>query len=583
MYPSLNDLYAPYNKHTTLPKQHDRFVNGTKKNRDRQLEVFLQLGPGANLSPLVWAALKALSAVLNWSRRGENDTPFEHAGGYHVRKPFPGMILSNYTETNHFGGGILLQTDNGELPNNYVAVTSHLDGNKMSNMAARLLYQRLEDDALPAVTVDVSFVLKGEEKDELPERAMATIRLVNVDVANIALAEWDSDVKGDPKSTSHKLLRRLCSVKELIPEHPEEEEKIIRPGWVNWIESSAEFFLPSRRLRVQTEGLEEKPEEFDEDNMDSVDINLIEEPYRAGVLALGDVLDGVTVPVRSEGFSTTTTPQEPSPTCTNRPLLLSPISTTSAAVGAHADPPGSNVSVLKNFNRYDLRRFYVACGLDLKSTAVRMVETAAWRGTTFPIDRRECRIELQSGQLFHQGRDKNSHPVFYFQSMLLGPWRKDVNATISAVLYRLEMYFQYLAINDPDFKCTVIILSGEPLPNFQNNTPLHTGANPRVDSGETYCMHSNMTLLHTLIKLLSRHYPERLANVFLIPGKKGSGFLLNALGGSFSLRSYISDKRTRYKVKILSHSTELLQYVEKDQLVTFLGGSAPIVPEAFEF
>ena len=96
------------------------------------------------------------------------------------------------------------------------------------------------------------------------------------------------------------------------------------------------------------------------------------------------------------------------------------------------------MSLLLLITRGEVRRHYVASGCNMKKAAIRIVETAAWRGQTFPIDQRICRIELQSGQFFQQGSDFAGRPVFYFRNMGLGPWRKDCNASVAAVLHRLE-------------------------------------------------------------------------------------------------------------------------------------------------
>lgn len=66
--------------------------------------------------------------------------------------------------------------------------------------------------------------------------------------------------------------------------------------------------------------------------------------------------------------------------------------------------------VLKGFSDDDIRRHFVAANRDLKETAVRITESAAWRGLMFPIDTRKCQIELASKQFFWQGIDRQGNP-----------------------------------------------------------------------------------------------------------------------------------------------------------------------------
>jgi hypothetical protein len=262
----------------------------------------------------------------------------------------------------------------------------------------------------------------------------------------------------------------------------------------------------------------------------------------------------------------------------------------------------------------------------LKTAAIRIVESAAWRGVTFPVDIRVCRIELQSGQFFQYGRDKEGNPVFYFRNMCMGPWRKDVNAVIFAILHRLEASMKRLALQKPDVRCTLVVLMGSPVSEMVSENynqgrvskddesiqseststtrnsqrsrksakmkkkqvnalgsdqsslnPFSIGANPRIDySGEDYQVHTNFALVQRLNEVLSRHYPERLAKALIVPS---SGWIKTL--GTFGLRAYVSAPKTRSRVFMLGSSHDLRKYVEEDELVTFVGGRAFVPPEAF--
>lgn len=89
--------------------------------------------------------------------------------------------------------------------------------------------------------------------------------------------------------------------------------------------------------------------------------------------------------------------------------------------------------VLKEFSTNDVRRFLVESNGKIKVAVARLTSTALWRREVFPVDIRKCRVELQSGQIFSYGEDYDGHPVFFFRNMCLGPWRKNAEATVSAV------------------------------------------------------------------------------------------------------------------------------------------------------
>lgn len=99
--------------------------------------------------------------------------------------------------------------------------------------------------------------------------------------------------------------------------------------------------------------------------------------------------------------------------------------------------------ILDEFRAEDVRRFLVDSNGKVKLAVSRLASTALWRREVFPIDIKQCRVELQSGQLFSYGQDNEGCPVMYFRHMCLGPWRKNTDATISAVgpisLYRHEL------------------------------------------------------------------------------------------------------------------------------------------------
>ena len=631
----------------SLPKSVDpsfdilwkKFQTGDKGFRDRRLELFIQLGPGSNLSPIVWAFLKAASFFLTWSKRREPTIPFESGG---ERTPFPGMTMSKYMETTHFGGS--LQSDMN-MPGNYVSVTSHVNSSLM-NMVSRVLYQKLEDGVLSNSIVDFTYVLEGELAEDLPERALGTIRMVRIHPMTCALPIECSAEQIQP---TKELLWRRCSVTPLrkirsailpddhqITNCQEMTNVVLSPvndtfnrtlQSLNLIQGPMSSWNIFSFQNIE----EESKDDIEEESIDDKTSDGLEkdDPFKSGVDALADILDGVEIPVRCIGL----TARERS--------FSSPISDDLN----HSLPTTikksdlCNLTINKKFSKLDLKRYYLAAECDLQIAAVRVVASMAWHGLLFPIDTRECRIELQSGQFFQQGMDRCGNPVFYFQTMCFGPWRKIEDAVIDAVLHRLETSIQHYSETKKDVQCTVVIIVGKPLfrakkkigkkvPNkkvLSDDTstkkttdeaesmdqhdddncddeitqvattdgdakltpwnPLQLGINPRLHPGEDYYTHASTKMIAKLIDTLSKHYPERLHKAICIPGKGGYGYhrnVPNAVGVMLSLTKYISSARTRAKVICLQSVGELKDFISSGEMVTLVGGNAPVHPNAFE-
>ena len=594
----------------------DAFVSGDAAVRDRKLEVFLQLGPGFQLPGSIWAALKVINWMLRFARRGEGEIPVV---SNKLRTPFPGMRLSSYTALRHFGGSL---QKNCSLPKNYVAATATLDEEALQNPIIRGMLQHLEGGVLPHCVVDVSIVFEGQSADELPERALGTARLVHLDAAQCAL----------PISFS-------STGTIAAPVAPSQ-----RPPWSlkGLTQSTLNVFGIGQRAEGENNLLDQGNEDVIS-NTDSVDL------YKWDLDALEEILDGVSVPVRKVNLSPE---QNMAVSATEGDVApgnrhVSTVNAAGSAVGSGVGPETlrtayglkismdelTDVPVLQTCSRKDLTRYYLASYGDLKATAVRVVESSAWRGLTFPIDIRACRIELRSNQFVQYGEDILGNPVFYFRNMCLGPWRKDVDATVLAVLHRLERSMKSIAQKNPATKCTVVVITGKPVlgrstddgiddgdadgagdggdtgddeddadenaesgrsdkkeeeekgddENGNNEkkemerNPFIIGSDPRIDPSEEYFVHTNSALIHRLVRLLLSHYPERLAKALIVP----SGGWEKTMGG-LSIRGYVSSPRTRSRIIVLNSANDLKEHISENSLLSFAGGKAKLPSECFE-
>lgn len=245
-------------------------------------------------------------------------------------------------------------------------------------------------------------------------------------------------------------------------------------------------------------------------------------------------------------------------------------------------------SIISSYTRHDVERYLVDCKCDVKNTVVRLVESAAWRGSMFPVDERMCNIELQSGQFFHQGFDKNGHAIFYFRVMLRGPWRNSIQSSMLAFLHRLESYISKMARQQSNVKFTLVALWGDDYTDEIGDTAKTKKrrkrkdvdddeydqstlsalpspcSDPRIDPYEAPCVHSNSVLMKLINGLIPRHYPGRLERALLIPNKDMKS----------RIRAMFPSQNAWSKVTILDSCEGLRKYVNPDELPLFAGGQA---------
>ena len=586
--------------------QMSRFKHGSKVIRDTKLNFMMQIGNVSEHKTYTEAStVSALKYLMKTMADGVDASSPNSDLGPSDRMPFPMIPACRLGETRHFGGA--LQEDRN-MPQNYVSFTVNVDAAKSRyNLISKLLITVLEQGLLAKNVFDVTYVLAAQEQDELPERAACTFRAVRVESRDIALPSIY--VYG-----SHRLaLRRrrstqdanffqstlqMLPMKNILSSDSIESDNDDDTTTNIQVKRSQDFTLAGTRARANGTGASV---------LDSFRTCAIpsDDPIEKSVNELIEILENVKIPVRRDQLS-----QYDFSTSVPMGLLDAFHSTND---GVLHDKDLLSMSLLLLITRGEIRRHFIASGCNLKKAAMRIVETAAWRGQTFPIDRRICRIELQSGQFFQQGIDKEGRPVFYIRNLGLGPWRKDADATVASVLHRLEGALHEFSGRKEDIQCTVIILMGKPFKEFlkfksgdagsmagddsgdddgasQLSVSVRDGmaftpdgpivANPRINSEESWQNHTNKKIARQLIDLLSAHYPERLHQALVVVKPSHAGPIRKAFG-RFTLSSFVESPVTRSKIKLLSRFTELQNYVSKNELVTIAGGEQPIDPEVF--
>lgn len=464
--------------------------------------------------------------------------------------------------------------------------------------------------------LDFTYVLAGRHIEELPERALATVRMVHGHPIRIALSRsYVTDETSSPEMTQS-------------PRNP-------MSGSSTSADSAALYFrlfvsdpIDATLNQIVNAFGALSPRSGDENRVNQFLENAAGPDVIARVLHTSDVfdrgvneiiqiLDHIEVPVRK--------------------VQLRLLSTKHALSGAlHAtlalslDNDGDNtedlvvVPILSRISRSDILRFFLASGCSHKKTVIRLVESVTWMGLTFPIDIRLCRIELQNGQFFQQGFDKLGNPVLYFRNMLRGYWRKDVNSSMASILHRFEDSIQTLQNANHEVRFTLVVMMGKPHKPKSKTKPdaphddreeenentekvsygdspperLSVDAdyetakagvqfsvhhNPRVDYQEHYHVHSDTEMIRALTKLLLDHYPERLFKAYVVVGHGNTAYTRTAVGGSMRIANYIQPARTREKIKFLIRYSDLRKYIDVDQLPTIAGGTAPVTSAAFEY
>lgn len=519
--------------------------------------------------------LTLLSLLLSWSlsnRQNRTSQPVTTRS----RTAIPAIILSECGESFHFGGS--LHVDPGS-PNNYIASSTFVSLRSNNVLPIRLLIGYMESGGLAKDVLDFTYVIAGVERDEVPERAIGTVRISSA-IKHCAL----------PVSYLYEEEDVQNAYNEAITTSPPSKTNVDRRGLsdiglvfdilvLNPLRSllAKPYFSPEKAKGSHPIDLRPTPISTTRVPQIVSTADVLEEAVNELIRCLGEV----TIPVRKESASWSLSDNM---RAANDNFIQMPI--------------------LDKLTRSDIRRFFLASDWNLKIAATRIVQSAAWRGLTFPIDTRSCRVELQSGQFFQQGRDLDGCPIFYFRNFCLGPWRNDESATIASILQRLETTLDMITLTEPAVKCTIIAIMGRPLKAKKSTSKIEseTGEtaqgndtsdrestsyrrdenNPRIPKYEKWHPHSNRRLILRLIDILMCHYPERLSKALVVLRHDDKEYMRTKLRGKLVLQVAVPSARTREKVKFLTRHKDLLEFVDRDTLVKLVGGNAQISQTVFE-
>lgn len=569
-----------------------RFTNGNETVRDKKVHMMVQIGQSQTLSFLGMLLVRFLAFLVRLTQKGR-ESPMS-LQSRRDRIPLPAIRVASYGETFHFGGA--LQTDD-TLPKNYVAMTTSFTPKRMPNLLSKIMFKNLNDRVSERV-LDFTLVLEGEQEDELPERALCTTRMVRVDTDAVAVLPLGCVDKG-----SHL---------EHIGENQLQSESLQL-----WTHRMATEFVTAVRSNLTLPRWQKHSGEImpDHPSTTSNETSLNnDQPSHSDVIntAIDEILallEGINVPVKSDSIYAKFAPLEDT-------------------MESSTLPEGMVLVPVRNMtNRDDVKYFAISTYCNVKAAAARIVQTAAWLGRTFPVDIRSCRIELQSGQFFHQGNDSTGHPVFYFTTMCRGPWRRNAEATLSAGLHRFQTMISNVTSTTPDASCTIVIFLGRPKSsktakdtsnkvseeestatqedagetgtmeqseeeNGKNDDVDHNKkmtetctilSNPRVSTEEPWQLHSTRELVEGFISSVLLHYPQRIHMVLLVKGQgpnifyKTKGAAIRAMNRAVDLGEISAG------LKFLASASKLKMYIDESQVPGVIGGPAPLVEDAFEY
>ena len=324
----------------------DRFVNGNVELRERKLHLMYQLGNRMGLSYSGWLFLRLLSFIFQLTDTGR-DSPI-NLESTRDRYAFPAFKVSSFFKTYHFGGALQIDPT---LPKNYVAVNQSVTTKHMVNIIPRMLFKRLQGHLSDSI-VDLTYFIEGNKEDELPERALSTLRQVHVDPVKVGR---------DPRKYLSAPATRYGKNGGQGPFAPADHEK--RSTLRELYQSSVSSFqsmaaIVSSPLRGSQESAKQTMNAITEEISNDLEEDLGRfqihgdalDPEERAVNAVIEVLDTVTVPSR-----------------------VSPDD-------AEADETGllvmTNLPILTIFNRNDVVRFVRASDYEIKETAVRLVHGA---------------------------------------------------------------------------------------------------------------------------------------------------------------------------------------------------------------
>ncbi|MGK3744177.1 MAG: hypothetical protein ACI90V_011037 [Bacillariaceae sp.] len=423
-----------------------------------------QLGNSVGLTFLGWLFLRLLSLYFRLTETGR-DSPM-NLESTRDRYGFPGFRVGSMFETYHFGGS--LEIDRPNKPRNYLGLTKSVSSSYyIESVVGKTLFTKLEHHFAES-TVDFTFVIEGEKNDELPERALSTLRIVRVNPIKVAKdprpylsipLPHHCDGDDDDVSYIDRTVRSSNTALHVIEDVVQDAVQFSLQSMKSIADlgvSTLPAVLSPRKKKKDGDEVEGRLLVITEENEMGVDTTISSghlerhggeiDPVEKSIDWVIEILRTVMVPSRH-------LPAENFDPLSSSKRVPEEIEETGLVVMIQ-------ISALQMFDRNDIGRYIQNNNFEIKIAAEKLVETAAWRGRTFPIDKRRCRIELQNGQFFQQGVDRENNPVYYFRNLCRGPWRGDEEATILAILYRLDKSLNELSMTNPNTKATIIVLMG---------------------------------------------------------------------------------------------------------------------------
>jgi len=199
-------------------------------------------------------------------------------------------------------------------------------------------------------------------------------------------------------------------------------------------------------------------------------------------------------------------------------------------------------------SNFTLHRFLIASGMKVERAAETLQAHIDWRQITLPIDITTIPNEIKKGSCVFQGFSKDGFPIIYLRTRYQTPKNRDVGECVRHTIHTVERALGKLGRKaDTEMGKVIVVLD-------------------RV--GETR-ENVDFELGRQISTIMQRNYPERLHMVLVYP----ADLLYICI---WEVLKFFVDETNRNRFKLLTSQEQLLEYIDKSELLRELGGDAEL-------
>jgi len=206
-----------------------------------------------------------------------------------------------------------------------------------------------------------------------------------------------------------------------------------------------------------------------------------------------------------------------------------------------------NVKLPEGWRRSDSLKFLIACAFNLDKSSKGIQEYISWRASTLPIELTPAVTEfLNSGIMYHHGRDHRFRPIIYFNCYKLDTKEPNMDQFLLSMGYFLEYMIQHLLLPGQVERWVIVLdLKGMGL------TSLPFG------------------MLKTVLGFLQNNFRSRLFKMYIMNSPTSLYFSWKMIKG-------LLEETTTQKINFSKESAneDLWKHTNKSQVEEKFGGTA---------